>query len=180
MVEEWRTVIHDGEIFENYEVSNMGRVRNKTTGRILKGSLTRKGYVRVKLYDGENHKDLQVHRLVGFAFIENDDVENKTIINHKNEIKNDNRVENLEWCTVAYNNEYGTRIERCKETRAKNRKPKRERIKKRLPVRCVETGVVYESCHDVEQQTGLANGSICKCCNGKQKTCGKCHWEWVA
>ena len=102
--EVWRDVDgYDGV----YQVSNLGRVRSKKYGdwRVMKGIKDKDGYLRLSLYKDGNRKKFFVHRLVAQAFIPNDD-ETKTQINHRNEIKSDNRVYNLEYCTPQYNVTY--------------------------------------------------------------------------
>lgn len=84
-------------ICENYEVSNFGRVRNITTGYILKPYRTRGKYLNVRL----NNKSYKVHRLVGIAFMPNP--ENKPQINHIDSNKQNNNVNNLEWVTPKEN-----------------------------------------------------------------------------
>jgi hypothetical protein len=101
----WKTVAD----FDNYEVSSLGRVRNKNTGRVLK--LTNKsGYYNVNLTNinetGKVKKNFKVHRLVGLAFIENH--ENKPEINHKDKNKLNNNISNLEWNTRKENNIHRT------------------------------------------------------------------------
>jgi hypothetical protein len=81
----------------NYEVSNLGRVKNIRTNYVLTPMLDNKGYERVDLC----YKTYRVHRLVAQSFIPNN--ANKPQINHINGIKNDNRVHNLEWCTNSEN-----------------------------------------------------------------------------
>lgn len=90
-----------------YQVSDLGRVRSKKYGRwkVLKNGTTGSGYLTVCLFKDNKVKGLLVHRLVASAFIPNTD-ETKTIINHINEDKTDNRVENLEWCDYRYNLTY--------------------------------------------------------------------------
>lgn len=102
-----------------YEVSNIGNVRTalgKTTKsvrhgervwkqRVLKARpLKQGGHLRVQLYKDKKGKDFLVHRLVAQAFIPNP--KNEPCINHKDSDPQNNNVNNLEWCTYAYNNEY--------------------------------------------------------------------------
>lgn len=89
-----------------YEVSNMGRVRNKKTKHILSQTNKYSGrrendYKYITLLNEEKRKRVAVHRMVGECFISNPD--NLPEINHKNSNRSDNRVENLEWCTREYN-----------------------------------------------------------------------------
>lgn len=100
-----------------YEVSNLGRVRSLGNGLTHNKSMTYlsggdlRGYRVVNLWKNGHGISKRVHRLVAEAFIPNPD--NLPQINHKNEDKADNRVENLEWCTCAYNNNYGSRNARA-------------------------------------------------------------------
>jgi hypothetical protein len=82
-----------------YEVSNLARIRRKETGRVIKSFLRGNGYYLIRLTPYS--KNIAIHRLIAFAFIDN--VDNKPYINHKNGIKTDNRIENLEWVTGKEN-----------------------------------------------------------------------------
>lgn len=103
-----------------YEVSNLGRVRGLDRiildkggrhqvkkGVVLKPRPDRQGYITVALSIGRKYKTQLVHRLVAEAFIPNPD--NLPQINHKDECKSNNTVDNLEWCTARYNCNYGDR-----------------------------------------------------------------------
>ena len=95
-MEEWRVI----ENFPNYSVSNMGNVMNTKTNKILRLNL-HSGYLKVCLVNDVCRKGYSVHRLVATAFIPNP--ENKAEVNHKNKVKTDNRLENLEWMTHTEN-----------------------------------------------------------------------------
>lgn len=127
----WRPVVgYEGL----YEVSNLGRVRSMGhyvtqngncgtpftrfyKGRIIHATCSHNGYEALTLSNGSKRESKSVHRLVAEAFIPNP--ENLPQVNHKNEVKNDNRAENLEWCTVAYNVTYGHRTEKAARARSK-------------------------------------------------------------
>lgn len=106
MKEEWKP-IKDYEGL--YEVSNYGNVRslkrNTAHERILKPMFNKDGYMQVCLCKNNHRKTYRIHRLVAVAFVDGYS-ESNCVVNHKNEIKTDNRSSNLEWCDVLYNTNY--------------------------------------------------------------------------
>lgn len=172
---EYKGVLHD--FTGLYEVSNMGRVRNSKTGRIMKLIKNKQGYLLVALSRNGKQKNFYIHRLVASAFIPNPN--NLPYVNHKSEVKTENYVDNLEWCDAKYNNSFGTRTERVGDKlRGKQRLEftgdNHPRAKK---VMCIETGQVFGTLK--EAQEWLGKGHIISCLKGKTKTAGGYHWEYV-
>lgn len=103
----------DGEVWKPvvgyegyYSVSNFGRIKSTRYGNILRNTIKRNEYLQVHLSIGNAKKCASVHRLVAMAFLPNPS--NYPSVNHKDEDKTNNHVENLEWCTPKYNSNYGT------------------------------------------------------------------------
>lgn len=165
-----------------YQISNLGRVKSlpklMTNGkgnyyrkeRILKPITQDAGYFTVTLYKDRKDTMYYIHKLVAEAFIPN--LNNLPIINHKDEDKHNNRVDNLEWCTDEYNLNYGIRNKSISEAMINN--PLQSK-----PVICVETGIIYPSMQEVERLLKIHNSHICDCCKGRRKRAGGYHWEYV-
>lgn len=130
MNEENETIWKDIPGYEGlYKVSNTGKVFSCVTNRELSVIQKKDGYTCISLCDKDhNKKQYRIHQLVAKAFIPNPN--NLPMINHKNEIKNDNRVENLEWCTAQYNTSYGTGPKRISD-KMKGVPKSKEAIEKR-------------------------------------------------
>lgn len=146
-----------------YQVSDTGEVMNVRTGKILKAGETKSGYLKVALSKDGIKKWYAVHRIVASTFIPNP--LNLPCVNHRNEVKTDNRVENLEYCTVAYNNSYGTRLKRVSEKKINGKKAK-------VVLQFSLDGTFikeFPSVREVERQLGFFQSHISDCCRGNTR-----------
>lgn len=176
----WKDVVG----FEGmYQVSDLGRVRglnritrnNATSTKNIKGKLLTpykndNGYMMVCLSNPNyNKRHYRVHRLVAEAFLPNP--HNYTDVNHKDEMKHNNNVTNLEWCNRSYNSRYGT----CQERLSKH--------KQRSVVMCdKKTGKelkVFDSMKTAMKETGLYRTLISRVCRGERKTAGGYIWKYA-
>lgn len=144
-----------------YQVSNMGRVKSLKFGKekILKSAKNNMGYLLIVLCKEGKPKTFMVHRLVAQAFIPNPD--NLLEINHIDEDKTNNRVENIEYCDRSYNLNYGTRNNKVSKANS-------------IPVlQFTKNGEFikkWDSMIEAEKELGINPGNISKCSKGKIKT----------
>ena len=186
-MEEWKDI----EGYEGkYMVSNLGNVKslsyNKTgKEKIMKPVKNNRGYLHVILCKEGKVKAYTVHRLVATAFIPN--TENLPEVNHIDEDKNNNSVENLEWVSSKYNINYGTRNKKAGE-KLRGRKHSEEhnrKIAEKLskPIYGINkvNGLIVEfpSTQEAERITGIDHSSIAKCCKGKLKSAGGFYWMYA-
>lgn len=163
--EEWKRV--DG--YSDYYISSKGNLWSDKSQRLLKPHDLGHGYLAFYLVDGDKRRWHAAHRLVAEAFIPNP--ENKPTVNHKNEIKSDNRVENLEWATYSEQNVYGTRLERVSR-----------KANKRAVVQVDEEGNEikwFESISDASKQQGISSANLIHCLKGRRKTCAGYQWKYA-
>lgn len=149
MKEIWKEIKdHEGL----YWVSNQGHVKNKHN-HILKPEI-RQGYYSIDLCKNGKRKKCRIHRLVAMAFISNPD--NLPMINHKDENKLNNCVENLEWCDNIYNTHYSKH--------------------ENLGVYCFDLDEYFRSASDAAVHTGVCRTSIIKACRGQLQQAGGKLW----
>lgn len=157
----------DVENYEGlYQISNLGRVKSLIKNKILKENYNE--YKQVYLYKNGKGKWHKVHRLVAIAFIENP--YKLDFVNHIDENKYNNCVDNLEWCTKKYNCNYGKRNEKMSKSKSKYKiiqKDKNNNIVK-----------VWNSMWDLEHNTSYNKWVIRQCCNNKCKTCYGYKWQY--
>ena len=160
-----------------YEASSFGRVKRKAGWRrgtwgkqfiqekILVPHDCGRGYCQVKLCVNGNKSQPSLHRLIAKTFIPNPN--NLPQVNHKDGNKLNNRVDNLEWCTCAENSQHRSRILNKWVGHPKK------------PIRCIDTGMIYESSHHASRVLGISQGNIFGVCQGKTKTAGGLRFEFV-
>lgn len=176
-----------------YQVSNLGRVKSlnrsktfisktkegkeytltkKYKEKIMKQKTNIFGYNCIQLCKDGKYKKYMVHRLVASVFLPNP--YNLPQVNHKDENKQNNCVENLEWCTSQYNITYGTGIKRRNDTRNKN---KSYHYTKEVGQYTLNNVLIkkYLSATD----TGYCREAIRDCCLGKQKTAYGYRWRYL-
>ena len=171
----WKVI----EDYPNYSISDTGIVKRNNYTRIdkvgrktdikemiLKGEIDKDGYKRVALTNNGKVKLIPIHRLVAEAFIDNP---NKyPCINHKNENKLDNNVNNLEFCTIAYNNSYGTRLDRVSKTSGRKIIGYDDYI-----------SITFNSAKEAGIYMNGKGSNISQCANGKWLTAYGLKWRWI-
>lgn len=155
------------EEYPMYVARSDGHIYSIVTKMVLKERLNNSGYLQVPLFKDGKRKVVFVHRLIATAFLDNGG--HLPCVNHKDECKTNNSVDNLEWCTYGYNMNYGTRAIRHAR---KIGKP----VKQILCGKVINT---FWSAHEAERQTGIWATHIGDCCKGKSKIAGGYNWEYA-
>lgn len=189
---EWKPVVgYESE----YLVSDHGYVWSIRRNKLLKPKKTVAGYLRVGLSVGGNRKDFPVHRLVAVAFVPNP--ENKPTVNHINEMKTDNRVENLEWATSAEQNTHGTRLMRAvanTDWEARTRKMDYQKIAEKHNYETMNAAqmkkvvqkdmsgkilCMFDSIGQAARSVKTSPAHIWECCNNRRKSCKGSVWMYA-
>ena len=169
MSETWKDIVgYEGV----YQISTNGNIksvpRKGTRGGLLISTKDKDGYLCVGLNKNGKRKTFKVHRLVAITFIPN--IDNLPEVNHKDENKSNNCVDNLEWCTHDYNSNYGTRGKRIANALA-------------TPVYSVdEYGNIeyFESINDAHRITGAHVSNIICAINGEYSQTANRKWYEIS
>lgn len=177
MKEIWKDVPNYEDL---YQISNLGRIKTKNklgkdrlqrcyikNSIICSPNLDSSGYKQIVLSKNKKRNTHKIHRLVAQAFIPNPN--NYPCINHKDENKLNNYVDNLEWCTHLYNCNYGSRTYRCT----------RHRLHKVRQLDLYNNVInEYNSLQEAEKCTGIKYQGISACCRNIQKSSGGYIWQY--
>lgn len=170
-----------------YEVSNFGRVKSKDRtllharcgtqtrkGKLLSAAKSTSGYLRVTLCKNNKTKTFSVHRLVAITFIPNPN--NFPQVNHLDEDKTNNCVSNLEWCTQAYNNKYGTREIRSSMSNRNKKSSSKPVVQYSKHGKFINE---WPSIREAGRQVGGKSTNISACCKRRMKTAYGYVWRYV-
>lgn len=166
-----------------YQISNLGRVKSLEKTIIRKNGIKQHfkekilsnwvgEYVYTILYKNGKGKTYAIHSLVAKAFLPN--LNDKSIVNHKDEDKHNNKVSNLEWCDYIYNNNYNLKSEKTKE------KLKNGKLSKIVYQYDLKGDLIrrWESTKEIERKLKYKNQSISACCLLKQATAYGYIWRY--
>lgn len=157
------------EVDNRYSISNLGRVMNNKTGKILKPWIDNQGYQSIATYSKQHiRKVLKVHRYVALYFC--DGYIEGLVVNHIDGNKLNNMASNLEWVSQAENIHHAYRIGLAKPTSSCF--PERS-------VMCVETNIQYKSISEASRSTGVNPSNIGAVCRGKRKSAGGYTWKYI-
>lgn len=146
-----------------YAITSCGKVWSYRSNKFLTPTKSKNGYLSVLLSADKKQERFYIHRLVREAYISNP--LGLPQVNHKNENRTDNFINNLEWCDAAYNINYGARNEKTSKKRS-------------IPVICLDTNIEYFSAGDAATQLGLHKSGIQRCCVGELKTTGGMRFKY--
>ena len=173
----WKTAIYDDVVYEGlYQVSNLGNIlslnyRNTGRAELMNPWEDKDGYLKIGLRKNRKTDFILVHRLVAQTFLPNPD--NLPQVNHKDENKANNRVENLEWCDGKYNHNYGTINQRISKANT-NGKLSKPVLQLSLTGELIRE---YPSANECGRN-GFERSGVIRCCNGKQKTHKGFRWMY--
>ena len=153
------------DIRDCYIIKSDGSIINTDTDKILKPSFDKDGYLTYRIMTSNNNRrHIRTHRVLAEWLIPNPN--NLPIVRHLNDNKLDCRIENLAWGDGSDNTQDMIRNGNHKSVNSRSTK-------------CIETGRVYKSATEASKNISIDRSCIIRCCNGKQKTAGGYHWEYV-
>ena len=193
MLEQWRTAVYKGETYDNFKVSNLGKIMNLNyynTGKakLIEPSDDGHGYLQVHLSKNKETKKCYVHRLVAQTFLPNPD--NKPCINHKIEGKKGKTMNmvifnedgsvneeksTIEWATYEENNNYGTVRERISDAQINDPNKSKKVLQLSLDGVLIREWPSTAECG----RNGFNRGHVADCCRGERKSHKGFKWKYA-
>lgn len=183
MKEIWKDIEgYDG----TFQVSNLGRVKtfnyqHRGIERVLKPKKHNKGYLQIQLQKGDKNKTFTIHRLVAKAFIPNPN--NLELINHKDENKQNNCVDNLEWCDRSYNARYSMlrHPERISHRHYKSGRKVECRLNFKIHQFDMDGNFIreWENSRTIFKETGMSDWAISEVCRGNRHKAYGFIWRYA-
>ena len=177
------------EDYPSYMINRKGEVRSLLTNKILRPKKSKTGYMYVGLRKNRESKTVRVHRLLAKAFIPDQD--NKPQVDHINGVRDDNRLENLRWCTNQENQSFElARLNNSKALTGRKQSP--EAVAKRAKTLQKSIGVrveqytldgqyiqTFNSANEVQRLLGIWSAGVLDCCKGKFKSSKGYIWKYA-
>ena len=180
---QWKDIIG----YENeYQINQFGEIRTLKDSpklkkyNVLKPQINkRNGYVYQMLYKNGKEKLLRVHRLVAMAFLPNPN--NLPQVNHKDGNKQNNSVDNLEWCEQSYNMKHAfkTGLEKPSEKQKAAVRKTNEKKRKRVVRTMGDEKIEYESATVAARKNNVGISTICRYCNKKRMPKDGASWQYI-
>lgn len=175
--------------YPSYMINRKGEIKSLLTNKILKPAKVKTGYMCVSLRKNGESKTVRVHRLLAKAFIPNPD--NKPHVDHINGVRDDNRLENLRWCTNQENQSFElarlnnsralTGRKQSPEAVAKRAKTLQKSIGKKIEQYTLDGEYIktFNSANEIQRLLGIWSAGVLKCCDGKFASSKGFIWKYA-